>query len=106
MDITVRKHAEIRREESERRFRELFEAMADAILVTGPHGNIQDSNPAADAMFGASKAEMVGINVRKFVDGEQRPNLERYLETLQVGAPAFESPEVAIRGPGERQGDI
>ncbi len=96
MDITVRKHAEIEKEESERKFRALFESSADAILVTDPHGNIQDANPAAEAVFAHPRGDLVGITIRDFVDSDHQPKLEVYLESLHAGEPIAEPLEIAI----------
>jgi PAS domain S-box-containing protein len=69
-DITERKRAEGACQESERRFRGLFEDAHDAILVHGLQGNIQAVNRAATQLSGYSVDELLKVNVKSFVTGE------------------------------------
>ena len=60
-DITERKRMEAALEDSETRYRRLFETAQDAILILDePTGKIFDANPFIKEMLGYSQAELVG----------------------------------------------
>lgn len=59
-DITERKQAEDALHASEERFRVLWEAASDVILMLDETGVIQYANPALTTMFGYSPVEVVG----------------------------------------------
>ncbi len=58
-DITVEKRVKKELEKSEEKYRTIFENSADAILLTGPNGQIYAANPAACQMFGRTEKEIV-----------------------------------------------
>ncbi|MBZ0201528.1 MAG: PAS domain S-box protein [Ignavibacteria bacterium] len=67
-DITQTKKQIILLQESEERFRQLFENSLDAILLTAPDGSIYSANPAASRLFGRSTEEIVKIGRNGLVD--------------------------------------
>jgi len=60
-DITERSRAEARLAESEQHFRAVAESANDAIVTVSGSGGIVDWNPAAERLFGRTKAEMTGL---------------------------------------------
>ncbi|MBI2401002.1 MAG: PAS domain S-box protein [Deltaproteobacteria bacterium] len=61
-DITARKTAEEALRESEERFRQIFEQNHDAQGILGCGGcRVIDANPAAVAIFGYSREELIGM---------------------------------------------
>ena len=62
-DITERKHAEEALQESERRHRSLYHAVADGIFVMGADGQIRDVNDSACAQLGYAREELIGMPV-------------------------------------------
>jgi PAS domain S-box-containing protein len=56
--------------DSEVKYRTLFEASNDAILVETEEGQILDCNQSACELFGYTKAELVGLFVRELVPAE------------------------------------
>jgi PAS domain S-box-containing protein len=55
-------------EDSESRYRALFESSFDAILVSAADGHIVAANPAACALFGTSEERLRGKNRADLVD--------------------------------------
>jgi PAS domain S-box-containing protein len=48
---------------AEARYRGLFEGVADALLVADAEGRYVDANPAAEALLGYARAELLGMRV-------------------------------------------
>lgn len=84
-------HARLREEaaellrESERRFRELFEASPDAIFVEDFEGNVLDVNPAACRLHGLEREQMIGQNVRALVPPEEQQRAMASFERMAAG---------------------
>ncbi|MBI3096889.1 MAG: PAS domain S-box protein [Planctomycetes bacterium] len=53
--------------ESEARVRSILDTTADAILTVDEAGHIEEANPAAERLFGAARAEIVGRSVLQFI---------------------------------------
>ncbi len=62
-DITRRKEAERELHESESRYRNLFESMAQGVLIRDKDGRIITVNNAAVEIIGLSRSELVGLTL-------------------------------------------
>jgi PAS domain S-box-containing protein len=73
-DATAQLQAEKRSvEQSERRYRMLFENSMDAVLRTRPDGSVLAANPAACALFGRDEAQICSLGRSGLVDpGDRR----------------------------------
>ncbi|HTI50211.1 MAG TPA: PAS domain S-box protein, partial [Planctomycetaceae bacterium] len=84
-DITDRKRTEEALAASEKRMRGIVDTAADAIITINEPGTIESFNPAAERMFGYSRDEAIGQNVRLLMPSPYREHFDthisRYLET-------------------------
>jgi PAS domain-containing protein len=78
-DITERKLAEEALRKSEARYRSLFENNLEGIFLADLNGTITDANPAACAMLGMSKEEIIRVGRAGLVDPND-PRLAVFLE--------------------------
>lgn len=85
LDITERKRAEDELRRSESRFRTLFEAAADAIVLLTPKADILDINPAGEALIGARREHLLGRNVTEFLDPGDVAKAQEYLGAVLRG---------------------
>lgn len=66
-DVTERKMAQLQLEESEKRFRKLFEVSPDAIMVCSQQGEVLDANPAAYVMHLQNQTELIGSKLHELL---------------------------------------
>lgn len=78
-DITTRKKAEAALREAEAYRRNLFEHLADGVLLIDHHNHILDANPQSMQMLGYPAESLLGMSLSGLVD-EQKPAM--HLETL------------------------
>ena len=75
----------VRAVEGNRRFRAVFDAITDAMIVIDARGVIEMFNPAAERIFGYTAEQAIGCNVSMLMPephrGEHDGYLERYLKT-------------------------
>lgn len=81
-DITLRRKAEQALEESEQRFRQLFENALDGIFIADQRNRYIDVNPAACRMLACSRNALVGKAITDLFSDENHPNLEGASESL------------------------
>ena len=60
-DITYRRNAELARQESEKRFRAVFETARDSIFIKDLHGKYIQVNPAMEKLFSLASNQIVGM---------------------------------------------
>lgn len=77
-DITERKRAEVTLQESERRFRAIFNSTFQLMALLAPSGTVEEVNQTALDFVGWEKADVIG---RSFWEDPWWRNLERTTET-------------------------
>ncbi|MET0646658.1 MAG: PAS domain S-box protein [Pyrinomonadaceae bacterium] len=84
-DISGRRRAEAKLQESEKRFRTLAETAADVIVTIDEHSHILFINAAAEKVFGYRPEELMGQSLSMLMPGYLRhvhqAALSRYVET-------------------------
>jgi PAS domain S-box-containing protein len=81
LDITDRRRAEEELMESERQYRSLFEESRDGILSVARDGETTDANPSFLELFGYTRKEMIGKNIRElYVDPADRLIFQEEIE--------------------------
>lgn len=84
-DVTERREARRRIEESEQRFRSLFEHNADAVYAIDLAGRFTMVNPASEGLTGYTADELLGMSFGAVVDPEGLPAVERHFASAAAG---------------------
>ena len=68
-------------EESEKKYRDIFDYSLDAVYISNEKGKLLDINKAGEELFGYSKKELMRINVTNlYVNKEDRERFKREIE--------------------------
>jgi PAS domain S-box-containing protein len=84
-DITERHEAEQMLAEEEARFRAIFEGTGDALVITGLDGLIAEINPAACAMYGYTREEVVGKPLSTLISLDYHEAIGEKLKGIEQG---------------------
>jgi PAS domain S-box-containing protein len=83
LDITTQKLSERALQQSEEKFRQLFEQSADAVSLVTVDGKTLETNPAWHALFGYTREDLATLNTREiYADPTER---DRFLEAIARG---------------------
>jgi PAS domain S-box-containing protein len=89
-EMAERKQAEAALRESEARLQAIFDTAVDGIITIDERGIIERFNPAAEAIFGYSMAEVAGKNISMLMPSPYREAHDSYLaHYLQTGQKAI-----------------
>ncbi|MDP1899894.1 MAG: PAS domain S-box protein [Rubrivivax sp.] len=86
-DITERKAAEAALRESEAYRRNLFDQLADGVLLLDREHRILDANPQALAMLGWRRDELLQRRLHDLLADFERPRLDREVPEMMAGQP-------------------
>jgi PAS domain S-box-containing protein len=75
-DVTERKRAERKIQESEQRFRSLFEYAPDGILTADSNGYYLDANPSICRLLGFTRSELIGLHATDLRDPAEAERVE------------------------------
>lgn len=84
-DITEKKKAEMQLISSEKKYREMINAMTDVVWVIDFDGNITDVNDSAVAVLGYSRAELLSMKVKEIDLDTSSKVVEGICERLFAG---------------------
>ena len=84
-DITDRKQAEQALQESEEKYRSIFEKGLTAVLVANDKGDYQAANPAAANLFGYTVEELINMNIANLKTTIEPAAAERYEKYIEKG---------------------
>jgi PAS domain S-box-containing protein len=98
-DITQRKQAEKRIQESEAQYRAIFEAATDGLIINDLSGRVVEANPAVCGMHGYSYEEFITLNPKTLIHPDSHPVFQEYLNAIEQGA-SFSSEAVDLRKDG------
>ena len=76
IEITARKEAEKHLQDSESRFKQVFECAADGLIAIDRKGLIKLVNTRAQQMFGYDSAELIGLPIESLVPTSSRTDHE------------------------------
>ena len=80
-DITERKRAEETLRQSEEKYRDLFVQSMDPVFISSREGIVIDANQAMLNLFGYTRKELIGMDVRKvYLNPKDRPKFQQKIE--------------------------
>ena len=85
-DVTERRLAEEAARDAERRYRAIFEANRDGMMITDAAGAITEANPAACRMHGYTYGQFLRLRPEQLIHPDDLPLFADYLKVLTEGA--------------------
>jgi len=82
-DVSERKQAQEKMQESDSRYQALFERSLDCVFIHDFKGNFIDANAAALKLLGYSSKELTSLKMKHIISEDQFPILEKALKELE-----------------------
>lgn len=105
-DITELHESRSAIEESERRFRNLFESSPDAIMVFTADGTVRDANPAAADYFETDRDWLSGRSFTELIPADRREEAEHRFRRMLSGEDTIVTQEFRLRDGHKRPVEI
>jgi len=83
-EITDRKRLELDLEESQKKYKDLFDNAREGLLLFDPHGKILEANISFAYMLGYLKGEIEGMGISDLAKGPSKKILRDYLDDLKT----------------------
>lgn len=100
-DVTDRKRAEEALRESEEKYRDLFEGLADAAFLADPEtGLIIEANAAAEELLGRSRGEIVGMHQSALHRAAEADKYRQMFAEHATQGPAVDAEAEVVRKDG------
>lgn len=96
-DVTKRKKAEEKLQESETRYREVVEGTSDLITVTDSNGRFLFVNHMAENIFGIDADKCIGMSAFRFIHSDDREETEKWFSECirkQVSQASIENRQI------------
>jgi len=99
-DVSQRKEMEEALQESEAKYRDIFENSTDFVYTLDLEGNFTDVNKAAEHLTGYKKAELTKMNFRDFTSKDVHEEIfQAFHRVFETGEPLQDFPlEVTVKG--------
>ncbi len=105
-DITARLASQRQREESEQRFRALFDHHLDAVFGLDGEGRISDVNPACTRLLGQGAEQLIGTPADTFIAPATRPVAKAALARSLAGHAADVEVVLEFADGGQRHAEL
>ncbi len=86
-DVTDRVRAEQALHEEKSRYRAIFEAAIDSLLIFDCEGTVIEANPAACALYGYPREELLGLSGRQIVHPDYHHLFAEFQRKVAAGEP-------------------
>ncbi len=85
-DITERTQTDAALRDSEERYRRIFEATSDGLIVNDPEtGVVVEANPAACTMHGYTREEFIGLHPTRFIHPDFHDRFRQFMDAARSG---------------------
>ncbi len=101
-DITERVTSRVKLKESEEKFRSLFEANPDMVIMENPEGILLDVNPAVTRYFGVEREEIINKPLSSFLPAKTGPECHKYMQDCLKGKQVNFELEISFPDAGKK----
>lgn len=84
-EVTDQRRAEAAAQEAQLRYRSIFEATRDGLILISPEGNIVEANPAACKMHGYTYEEFLGLEFKAIIHPDDQQVFQPFSSIAATG---------------------